>query len=195
MYGLAVTVEPTSEPLTREEAKRNLRFSYDTEDIRIEALIKAARRYCETMTGRSFVTQTLALTLDRFPCDSEPILLPRSPVQSVSSVAYYDTTNASQTLSASYYQTDLQSLPPRIANVYGRIWPGTYERMAAVTVTYVCGYTTVPETLKQAMHLLVSHWFTNREAAGGNNVDKVTAMAVQNLLGAEWCGDMTGCFG
>jgi uncharacterized phiE125 gp8 family phage protein len=196
MYGLTVTVQPTEEPITREEAKANLRFPFDTEELRIEALIKAARVYCETVTGRAFCTQTLRLNLDNFPCDM--IRLPKAPIQSVTGITYYDTTNQSQTLSSSLYQSDLTSLPARIAPVDGSVWPLTYSRMSAVSVTYVAGYgaaSAVPETIKQAMHLLVAHWFVNREAAGDSRVEKVTAMAVKNLLAAEWVGDMTGHFG
>lgn len=197
MFSLTVTTQPTAEPITLEEAKLNMRFPYDTEDQRISAIIKAARLYCETVVGKSLMTQTLTLKRDAFPCDGAAITLPRSPVQSVTSVSYVDTAGATQTLSGALYQSDVTSLPPRIA-MLNQDWPITDTRMAAVTVVYVAGYasaTLVPETIKQAMHLLVSHWFNNREAAGDSRVDKVTAMAVGALLGSEWSGNLTGAFG
>lgn len=198
MYSLTVTTQPTEEPISLAEAKLNMRFPYDTENQRIQAIIKAARMYCETVIGKTLMTQTITLKRDSFPCDGEAIQLPRSPVQSVTSVAYVDTTGATQTISSSLYQSDLASLPPRIAMLYQQPWPIADVRMAAVTVVYVAGYASValvPETIKQAMHLLVSHWFNNREAAGDSRVDKVTAMAVGALLGSEWSGNLTGAFG
>jgi uncharacterized phiE125 gp8 family phage protein len=198
MFSLSVTTQPTAEPVTLDEAKLNMRFPYDTEDQRILSIIKAARMYCETVVGKSLMTQTLTLKRDAFPNDCEAILLPRSPVQSVTSVSYVDTAGSTQTISSALYQSDVTSLPPRIAMLNQQPWPITDVRMSAVTVVYVAGYTSaalVPETIKQAMHLLVSHWFNNREAAGDSRVDKITAMAVGSLLGSEWSGNLTGAFG
>lgn len=162
------------------------------------AIIKAARMYCETVVGKSLMTQTLTLKRDAFPCGGEAIRLPRSPVQSVTSVSYVDTAGTTQTLSGALYQSDVASLPPRIAMLNQQPWPLADMRLSAVTVIYVAGYASaalVPETIKQAMHLLIAHWFNNREAAGDARVDKVTAMAVGSLLGSEWSGNVTGAFG
>lgn len=193
MFGLTVVTAPTEEPISLEEAKENLRFAGDYESDRIRALIKAARIYCERATGKAFVTQTLKLTLDAF---TECVIrLPRPPLVSVSSIKYDDTAGTEQTLSTSYYVVDASQEPGRVALAYGQVWPCTYEQIGAVRITYVAGFggaSTVPETIKQAMHLLIAHWFQNREAVG--SVGGPVAMAVDSLLGCESAGCLVGTY-
>ena len=202
MFSIAVVTPPAEEPLTLQEVKANLRFPFDSEDARISSLIVAARRYCERATGRAFITQTLRLTLDRFPTAREgfAIRLPRPPVQSVTSVVHLAAADGvSTTVATDDYLTDLASEPARIVPSYATAaWPDARDQMGAVSVTYVAGYgdaADVPETIKQAMHLLIAHWFKNREAAGDNRVESRTAIAVKELLGCEWTGQYAGDFG
>lgn len=90
MFGLTVVTEPTAEPLSLDEAKAHLRVEHEYDDSTIAALITAARKYCETVTKRALVTQTLRLTRDTFPgaCEGWILRLPRPPLQSVSSIKY-----------------------------------------------------------------------------------------------------------
>lgn len=198
MFGLTVVTAPASEPITLEEAKENLRFSGDYESDRIRSLIKAARIYCERATGKAFITQTLKLTLDAFPGyrDDGVLRLPRPPLQTVTHIKYDDYANVEQTLSASLYTVDAASEPGRIGLAYGQIWPDLYEELGSVRVTYVAGYglaAAVPDTIKQAMHLLIAHWFENREAVG--NAGGTVALACESLLGCEDSGAMVGTYG
>jgi uncharacterized phiE125 gp8 family phage protein len=186
-----------AEPLTKDEAKENLHVAHDADDPRIRALIIAAREFVEVWTGRSLVTQAITLKLDCFPSyeDDYTIRLPRGPVSALTSIAYYDTNNVSQTLSSSLYETALTSEPARIRPITTTTWPLTYDRLEAITVTYAAGYATpeaVPERIKQAMYLLVNHWYVNREPVGmaGNEI----AFTLQALLGASWTGSIAGTF-
>jgi uncharacterized phiE125 gp8 family phage protein len=64
-----VTTPPASEPVTLIEMKTHLRvesFMTDDDDY-ITALITAAREYAEIFCRRAFVSQQVALVLDRFP--------------------------------------------------------------------------------------------------------------------------------
>jgi uncharacterized phiE125 gp8 family phage protein len=58
---------PVDEPLDLAEVKRHLRVEIDDDDDYIQALIAAAREYCEEYTHRAFLTQTWQLLLDHFP--------------------------------------------------------------------------------------------------------------------------------
>jgi uncharacterized phiE125 gp8 family phage protein len=194
MFSLSVVTEPTSEPLTEKEAREHLRFAGDYETDLILALVAAARRYCETYTGRAFITQTLRLTLDCFPANE--ILLPRPPLASVTNIQYTDSDGDTQTVDSSTYVVDAAAVPGRIALAYGEQWPtDAIEQIAAVRINYVAGYgdaADVPQTIKHAMRLLIEHWFIHRAAV--DNVGKEVAFAVKALLNTEWCGTLAGTF-
>ena len=161
-----VTTEPSVEPITTAEAKSHIRVDTSTEDTLIGDYVKVARRMCERLTRRSFITQTITLKLDGF--SGGEIILPRSPAQSVTSIQYVDTDGATQTWSSSLYDVDVSSEPARITPAYDEDFPDTRAEANAVTVTYVAGYgdatTDIPEELRLLIRLLVGHYFENREA-------------------------------
>lgn len=155
---------PASEPITLAEARKQLELSQsDTaHDDHLTLLIQAAREQWEHDTDSCCFTQTWRVTLPYF-CDDE-ISLPKRPIQSITSITYYDASNASQTLSTSIYALDSAARKVRLNSLQN--WPTTYDRFDAVTVTFVCGYTTVgsvPAIHKQAMKLLIGHYFENRD--------------------------------
>ncbi|MHC4877581.1 MAG: head-tail connector protein [Planctomycetota bacterium] len=178
-----VTTPPTSEPLTTAEAKLHLRVTHSEEDTYIDGLIKAARQYVERKAWLSLITQTLTLTLREFPRGSAPIFLPCAPVQSVTSISYVDTAGDPQTLTT--HQTDLAISPPQIVPAYSESWPATRKQPAAVTVVYQAGFgaaaTDVPQTVRQAMLLLIGDWYHYREDEPRPKV----ARAVDALLNLE----------
>lgn len=62
-----VIIPPAVEPVSLAEVKLHARVDNDLEDDLIASFIGAARRHGESLTHRSFVPQTLELTLDAFP--------------------------------------------------------------------------------------------------------------------------------
>lgn len=168
MYGLAVTSAPAVEPLSLEETRRHLELheSQTDDDLLIQGLIQAAREHVERETHRALVTQTCRLTLSRFPEGREPLYLPRPPLLAISSIAYYDGDNASQTLSTSGYTVSTDHEPGLLQPPPGSWWPSTACREDAVRVTYTAGYgataASVPRALRQAMLLIVGRWFESR---------------------------------
>lgn len=136
-----VTTEPDAEPapISLTEAKLHLRVTSSADDELITALIRAAREWCELFQNRAFVTQTITLTLDRFPNVFE---IPKPPLQSVSSIKYIDTAGVQQTLDPSVYDVDTVSEPGRIALAYGQSWPSIRGDINSVEVIYVAGYAT-----------------------------------------------------
>ena len=156
---------PALEPVTLTEAKTHLRITSSDDDTYITALIVAAREWCETYTGRQFVTATYTATMEAFS-DSR-IVLPKPPLISVTSVKYYDTANAQQTLSATYYASLTHATPGYVELNYNYSWPSTYTRSDAVEIIYTAGYgataASVPDCVKHAMKILVSHMYEMRE--------------------------------
>lgn len=165
-YGLRTVTPPTAEPVTLAEARAHARIDTVTDDAGLAARILAARQYIEQVTGRALLTQTLELSLDDFPCGE--IALPRAPVASIVSVTYTDTAGATQTVSASDYTLDGNSLPPRLVPAYGKVWPSSRGDVGNVKVQFVAGETAAPRPIVQAILLLVADWNENRETPSAN---------------------------
>jgi len=158
-----VVVPPAVEPVSLTEAKAHLHYDAADQDARIAALITAARESCEVETNRAFMTKTNCLVLDFFPGCRGTIYLPSPPLQSVLSIAYTDTAGNPQTLAEAAYQVDALSEPGRLAPARGCVWPETDpDTLGAVLISYQAGWTdaaSVPAEIKQAILLLVGHWF------------------------------------
>lgn len=158
---------PTSEPLTTAEAKSHLRVSVSTDDALIDALVKAAREHVEETCSIALFTQTWQRRMDGWPVGNT-IWLPRPPLQSVTSVKYYDADGTEYTLASSNYIVDTVSWPGRIVLKSSASWPGvTLQDANGILITYVSGWAataSIPQSIRQALLLLVGHWYENREA-------------------------------
>ena len=168
---LAVITPPAVEPVVYTEAKTHMRVTGTSEDAYITILCGVARRYLEEIQNRSYITQTLELTLDAFP-DADYIRLPRAPLASVTSVKYTpDSTGVAVTLSSGEYYADTKSIPGQIVLRSDGEWPSdTLITVGGVVIQYVAGYgaasTSVPSTILHALKFLIAHWFENRESMG-----------------------------
>ncbi|MBY6275383.1 head-tail connector protein [Symbiobacterium thermophilum] len=178
-----VVVPPDQEPVSLEEAKAHLRVDGNHDDALIAALITAAREYAEGYQQRAFVTQTLELTLDCFPASGE-IELPRPPIQRVESITCTLADGSTMTVDPDTYLLDAPS--GRLALAYGASWPNvTLAPIGGVTIRYVAGYgdpSKVPAKVKQAILLIVGHWYANREDAVVGTVITRLPMAAEALL-------------
>jgi len=175
---------PASEPVTLAEAKLHVRQDLDTDDTLITGLITAAREEVERICWHALLTQTWELVLDRWPA-GDAIELPRPPLQSVTSVKYTDSSGAETTWSAANYVVDTDSTPGRIVLAYSVTWPTVVlQPTGGIRVRYVAGWTSaanVPQAIKQALLLLVGHWYENREDTGKAATDTI-ARGVADLL-------------
>lgn len=189
-----VVTAPALEPVSLDEAKRHCRIIGDDEDDDLSRLITAAREVVEAGESwsleRALITQTLRVTLDGFPCDDTPIQLPRPPLLTVSSITYYDTANVSTTHTASLYTTELNNDPGRVMPIGGQIWPTTYDRPGAVTITYTAGYgataASVPAAIRQAILLIVGDLYANRESFVTGTIVNVLPSARALLNRHKW---------
>ncbi len=185
---LKLTTPPALEPVTLDEAKLHLRVDINYDDNLISGLIKSAREYCENFQNRAYYTQTLELTLDNFPSNNY-IILPRPPLQSVTSIKYKDSDGNETTLDQSKYIVDTDSEPGKVVLAYGESWPSfTPYPTGAVKIQYVAGYddiASIPQMVKQAMLLLIGHWYENREATVAGTISREIEFAVHALLWPE----------
>jgi uncharacterized phiE125 gp8 family phage protein len=212
MLNYQLITPPAAEPVTLDVAKLHLRIDFDDEDALISGLISAAREYCEQVIQRAIYNQTYVLSLDQFNYgdwrstipmerrnplrfsalwESMALRLPMPRLVSVTSITYLDTTGTLQTLDPSTYNVDTASEPARIVPAINLTWPTTdYYIPGSVKVTYVAGSygdgvetDTCPASIRQAILLLLGHWYGNREAASALSI-RTVPMAVDALLNA-----------
>lgn len=168
---------PTSEPLSLAEAKSQARISIDDEDNLLNSYIVAARQAAEDHLGRGLLTQTWKLTLPEF---SETIWLPMAaPLQSVTTVKYYDTVGTLATLSSAVYIVDTTSRPGKIMRAVNQSWPALQGgRLGGlVEITYIVGWAAkelIPERIKQGIRTYISYLDADRDGCDkdGENARK-----------------------
>lgn len=166
---LKIKTAPSAEPILSAEAKLWLKLDSDTTDDTIVAsLIKAARIYCEAITGRALITQTWYYYLDSFPYENF-IKLPKPPLQSVTSIKYTDSNGTLTTMSASDYSVDTDSFVGRIVLNYGKSWPvATLATKNPIVIEYICGYgaagTNVPDDILTGIKVDIADMYQNRQS-------------------------------
>lgn len=160
-----------------------------TEDPELVRWIRSAREHIEKITGRALITQTLDLMLPCFPACAV-LELPRAPLQSVTSVKYISSDGTETTWDAGNYvvSTGSDYDPGRLALAYGVSWPSfTPYPLDPVRIRYVAGYgasgASVPTNLRDAMLLLVGHWYANRETVITGTISKQLEFTVDALVG------------
>lgn len=180
---LIQTVAPSEEPVSLVDAKNHLRVDTDLtqDDVLINLLIGAARRYAEMYCNRSFITQQWRLVLDSFPGNAmygvpfgitfslpgNAILIERGPVQSLDSIIYTAMDGAEVTMPAADRIAELSGGLARVTPRFGKIWPIPLPQIGAVKVNFTAGYgamaSDVPEGIRQWILLRVSSLYENRE--------------------------------
>lgn len=125
----------------------------------VEAYLDAAIARVEAMSGRMLFTRSLRYTTDAF---GTALVLPASPVSTVSSVAYVDTDGATQTLSSGAYALIDKTETPTLYPVFGTEWPKVRPFPGSVTVEFDAGYGAemddIPAPLRQAVMQTVADW-------------------------------------
>jgi len=161
--GLTLLAPPTSEAVSLDEAKAQLRVSATSEDAYIGTLISAASRWVERYTSRSLSERQWLLTLDAF---ADAIELPMGPVISIDAVEYANTSGSTVTLDAENYTLDSASEPQWLVRNTGFAWPALLDAVNTVSITYTAGPEELPAQyadLKMAILLLVGHFYQHRD--------------------------------
>jgi len=187
-----ITAAPTT-AVSLTETKRHLRIELtDTnDDTYLTRLIKVAEAQAEGFTRRVLVQQTWDEWFDGFPAGNF-FELSKAPLLSVTSVSYTDYAESSTSMTVSTdYIVDSDSEPGRIVLAYGKSWPSyTPSAKNPVKVRYVAGYeaesgdyrVNIPETIRQAILLMVGHLYNNREATIPGISLVETPMGFESLL-------------
>lgn len=167
MLNPVLVTPPDDTPISVAEARQHCRIDGSDDDALLVALIEAATAHLDGwdgILGRCLMTQTWR---QDFPGFAARLRLPLRPVQSIASIKYLDRNNAEQTLDPSVYTFRADPQGVYVELNPDQAWPNTAARPDAVSVTFVAGYedaTKVPAPIKQAMLLMIGHWYENREA-------------------------------
>lgn len=169
-----------AEPLSTAEAKAHLRVTDTSEDSLIASYIVAAREWIENYTGFILVQREVT---DSFAAWGNFLTLRNQPI------TVGDPTPA---LTVTYIDTDGNEVEYTGRVIRDQRYPwmiypaSTFPTLGTngtITVTYTAGYASasdVPQALKQAMLLLIGHWFSMRSAIGENPLQEAP-LAVTSL--------------
>ncbi len=173
---------PAVEPLTLDEAKAFLRVEHDDDDLTIAALIAGSRIHVETQTRRALITQTWRLIRDDWPVDGRLYLKP-APLQEILAARVYDSDGSTLAIDTQAFAADKPGAVIAFAP-WAIAQPG--RAVGGIELDVRVGYgdtaAAVPEPLRQAIRLLVAHWYENRSARAGALPAAVTPAGVGALI-------------
>lgn len=150
---LDMVEQPAEEPLTLSEVKQALAIDSSEEDASLANLIKAARIMAEEYLKRSLITQSWQLQFDLYA--PSIVVLPRGPVQSVTSVKIIARDWSEQVLDSSAYYLNAG----KEHLIFDAVPMGQI-----VQIQYVAGYGSVadvPQTVKQGMLNHIINMYNN----------------------------------
>ncbi len=162
---------PALEPVTLADAKHFLRIEHDDDDDVIAALIASARVHVEAKTRRALITQVWRLTRDMWPATGLLPILP-VPLRAVTAIGVYRDDGMLQMLDVDLFDVDAGAAPAILAFDRG-VLPNPGRPSGGIEIDVEVGYgdaaDDVPAPLRQAIRLLVAHWYENRRlvAASG----------------------------
>lgn len=180
---LVMTSGPVLEPVTVAEAKAHLRIDGSAEDMLVGSLILTSRLHVEAALGLALLTQGWTLLLDRWPA-GDSIEIPLRPVQSVSAVRVFAASGMVTTLAPQDYLVDTASTPPRLVRT--GVWPEPGKAARGIEIDFVAGYgpaaANVPAPIRQALLLLVAHWYEHRDPIEIGSAEAALPAALSELL-------------
>lgn len=167
--------------ITVADLKAHMRVTHTHEDTLIGALRSAAISWVEEHCNIKLGSYTARGYLPGFYNSYIPI----GPVTAISEVKYQTTADKDYasdltTLAAGNWYTDEISQPARIAF---RDYPSVYEyALTPVVVTFTAGYSTMPAPVLQAIRLLVSHLYENRQEEVAGTITSRLKFGLEALL-------------
>jgi uncharacterized phiE125 gp8 family phage protein len=157
---------PAAEPITLAEAKHFIRVEHADDDDVITALIAGARIHVEAATRRALMTQSWRVIRDCWPESGRLALLP-VPLASVDAARIRGADGSAQPIDVASLTIDKAAAPATVAFTA----PSAPERaVGGIEIDITCGYggaEDVPEPLRQAIRMLVAHWYENRGLVSG----------------------------
>jgi len=186
---------PTAWAVTLPEVQAHVRSTESAEAAYLSSLIKNAQSALENRYGIALSEQSWKLTLDEWPtANAGRIYLPRPPLISIIEVKYVGAAGTELDLVVGTgYQVDADSWPARLYPPADGSWPSVKAGVPSpVRIKYKAGFkvtdppssAVLPLSVSQAMLLLISFWYENREASGGEFATVDEWRPIDALLGS-----------
>lgn len=176
---------PAVEPISLAEAKAHLRIDISAEDTLIQSLVMASRLHIEAALDLALVTQTWRDRRDAWP-KARALVMPVRPIQSLVAVKVYAHDDSSATLDNDDFILDGAAIPARLVWRGNGSPPAPGRRANGIEVDFVAGFgdaaSDVPQPIRQALLLLVAHWYENREPVEIGATATTIPSAVSELL-------------
>lgn len=141
------------------------------DDALLLGLLDAAVAHAEEFTGRAINLQTFEVAFDKLPAAGAAITLPRPPLVEV--ISFSAQNDSDGELDPADYVVDDYGDAARLMPVTN--WPTFAEATNNVRIRFRAGYQSevdpdsdaqpLPGNIRQAVLLLVGHWYANREDA------------------------------
>lgn len=157
----------TFEPVDINALKRNLHILDTNQDTYLQEILSAVIEKVQNSIGRQLARATYTGYLDDFPDDDVDVTITLGPVAAISSIKYYDSANALQTMDTADYQLDNIDLDARLR--FSETYTVYEDKMNAVEIEFTTGWAdaaSVPKDLKDAIIWIASKRYLNPENAG-----------------------------
>lgn len=182
---LILITPPALEPVSLAEVKAHLRIDTSTDDLLLSALIATSRQQIEAVLDLALINQSWSLTLDSWP-PSRTTDLPIAPVSALTAVRTFDADGIASPLPLASFQLDSASNPPRVHCKTILTVATPLRALAAIEISFIAGFgataAAVPAPLRQALLLLVAHWYDNRSAGDASISVQAIPDAISSLL-------------
>jgi uncharacterized phiE125 gp8 family phage protein len=157
---------PAFEPVTIAQLKRNLHIEEDDHDRDeyLQEILDAVVDDVQTAIGRQLCRATYTGYLDDFPAAGVDLDLTLGPVDAITTVKYYNTSNVLTTMAAADYLLDNVALTGRLRflNTYSVYT----DRLNAVEIEFTNGWATaaaIPKEIKDIIILISTRRVLNPE--------------------------------
>lgn len=181
-------VTAPTQAVTLAEAKMAARVRHDDEDSLFTLLIGAAIDVIDGpfgYLGQAISAQRWKVSYGRGAINGTAALeLPFGPVTSIVSIRTFDGTTLAADVKANFdFYAD--RFNARLRPKAGFSWPTLADREDALQISFDCGDAVVRRSTKQAILMLVAHWYANRETVLVGTVSKEIEMGAFALLQNE----------
>tara|TARA_R100000773_G_C4197747_1_gene101278 strand:- start:132 stop:821 length:690 start_codon:yes stop_codon:yes gene_type:complete len=182
MAGIKVHTAETEFVVDTDDLKNHLKISGTDDNDTLDVIRVACHNWAKNYTKRTLTTVTYQLFLDSIyqpdrviqegkyvgidqDINRRSILLPFSPVASVTHFKSYDDDDTATTFASSKYYLSTSSVPAKITLRQGESYPTGLRVADAFEIQYVAGYggrTAVPVDIKNACLIYAGYLFEHR---------------------------------
>jgi len=181
-YGYKKINDPTNLAVSLTTLKTHLKKFDTIEDDYLTLLIKTATTDFENYTNRTLINTIFKGFLDSFT--SDPILIRKSKVQSISSINYLKDATLKAWLPTNYYFTDDNDFSRLLLTTTGAFPTDADPRLQAIEINFVAGYgdtsTSIPYDIQMALLQVIADMHYNRGDCSGDDGSSGISQSIKN---------------